>query len=229
MLYIIDIDDNTFGLSGTGQTVVAVEISFPKKYYAMSTNPVGTATGGLVSIKHDESRPALISSRNPDEITLDGTVYTDANDFVVAFNELMKGGTTVNAIVDFTDVTTKIQEVIDCVCRDCNDWDINSVESDTVTIAADTVNSCSIIFESGTVNVSNGTNNADLSTGQSITVDGSWGLNQDIVIDASAGKAIYITTSCAEVTTTTTVAATTTTEAATTTTESATTTTTSQQ
>lgn len=232
MLYIIDIDDYSFGLSGAGATASDIAITHPKKFYAFSTNAVGSATGGLVSVIHSELEWRLISSRYPSTMTLDGTVYTDANDFVVAFNTLMASTATVNAVVDFTDVTDKLQDIINCVCRDCSSWSIGTVDNASETLSAGTINSCTIIVETGDVTVSNGSESATLTTGQSITFEADNPLDQDIEIDATGGgKAHYVITTCAT-TTTTTVAPTTTTtteEVTTTTTEVATTSTTTSE
>ena len=202
MLYIIDIDDYSFGLSGTGALTTDIEVVHPKEYYAISTNAVGDATGGLVSIIHKDNKPNIISSRKPSEITLDGTVYSDANDFAIAFNSLMTSAASSGA--DTTSIVNKLQEVINCVCRDCSSWYNGTVESATTTLSAGTINSCTIIVESGSVIVGNGTTTQTLTTGMSITIEADNPLNQDIVINATSGKAHYVVTTCATTTTTTT-------------------------
>ena len=79
---------------------------------------------------------------------------------------------------------------------------MGAVESDTKTFEADSIKSITIIVESGTVNVSNGSENVDLIAGQSITLTASELLASQVVIDATSGKAIWAVISCDGVTTT---------------------------
>lgn len=93
MLYIIDIDSYSFGVSGTGATLADIESVFPKLYYAKSINPVGDAEDGLISIRHTEEDANLVSLSKPEDITLDGVVYDTANNFAIAFNAFIQNAT----------------------------------------------------------------------------------------------------------------------------------------
>lgn len=88
MLYITNIDSNSFATSSSHLTI---EAAYPKLYYAFSV----VAPGGehnLITIKHKDDGSYLVSSRAVSDITLDGVIYTTKEGFVSAFNELMSTG-----------------------------------------------------------------------------------------------------------------------------------------
>lgn len=105
MLYIIDIDDYSFGVSGTGETQSDIESVFPKLYYAKSINPVGDADDGLISIRHTEEDGNPISLAKPEDVTLDGVVYNTANELAIAFNAFVQN-TTVSTTTTVAPTTT---------------------------------------------------------------------------------------------------------------------------
>ena len=93
MLYIIDIDSYSFGVSGAGIEIADIESVYPKLYYAKSIDAVGDAEDGLVSIRHKEEDSNLVSLAKPEDITLDGVVYDTANNFAIAFNAFIQNAT----------------------------------------------------------------------------------------------------------------------------------------
>ena len=91
MLYIIDIDENSFGISYSSTGTQEVR---PKMYHAVSIAPIGSAENGLVTIRHnDEGRGNLISLKEPSELSIDGTVYADADNAAAAINAFMANDT----------------------------------------------------------------------------------------------------------------------------------------
>jgi hypothetical protein len=89
MLYIIDIDDYSFATSSVADEFQNV---YPKLFYATSVLNYEDPENPLVTIRHKEDGSTLVSSKSILEITLDGTVYTDKEDFVSEFNALMYTG-----------------------------------------------------------------------------------------------------------------------------------------
>ena len=213
MLYIRNIDDCNFKIYGS-KTPTGVRVLPKNSYRARAQEPESDETYGRVNIFDISVRDKLLNQKLVSEINLDGVIYATAEAFVVAFNALMNqccasgGGTT-----DLTEVIEGIDEINDKLtqminancCDDCRDWSIGTADGNSVTLDAGTIHSITIIVESGTVNVSNGTENADLIEGQSVTYTASHGnLTQAITIDATEGKAIYAIITCAATTTTTT-------------------------
>ena len=89
MLYISDIDNESFGLSNSADTIQTVKA---KVYYAVCHKALNTA---LVSIKNKQRKGDLISSRVISDISLNGVVYETCWEFVGAFNAMMESdGTT---------------------------------------------------------------------------------------------------------------------------------------
>ena len=89
MLYISDIDNESFGLSNSADAVRTVKA---KVYYAVCHKALNTA---LVSIKNKQRKGDLISSRLISDISLNGVVYETCWQFVSAFNAMMESdGTT---------------------------------------------------------------------------------------------------------------------------------------
>lgn len=215
MLYIENIDDCNFKMYGS-TSQIGEKILSKRGVTAKAMEPAYNETQGRIRIWDAEKEEFLLQHKEVTGITLDSTVYTDSEDFVLAFNTLMElCGASVTGTVDFTDVTAKLQEVIDCVCRDCSSWYNGTVTGASETLSAGTINSCTIIVESGSVVVGNGTTTQTLVAGMSVTIEADNPLDQDIVIDATSGVAHYVVTTC----TTTTAEATTTTEEVTTTVE----------
>lgn len=90
MLYIIDIDEFSFGLSGVSGSSEDMEAVYPKTYVAISVKGLDDEDYlDLVSIKSTIDDGKLVSAKKVTEIDLDGTVYENGGDFVTAFNIMM--------------------------------------------------------------------------------------------------------------------------------------------
>ena len=204
MLTITNIDDCNFSIQGSLGTVTGLKVLGKREFAALATEPVYNETYGRVKVYNINNNLTLVDRTPINEITLNGTVHTTAQAFVVAFNAMMA-----------TCVSSDSGGSGGAYSVDYNDWQVGDTESATKTFDADTIHSVTIIVESGTVNVSNGTEETDLITGQSISVTATTLIANDVVIDATNGKAIWVVSSqTAEPTTT---AAPTTTEEPTTT------------
>lgn len=217
MLYIRNIDDCNFKIYGS-KTPYGEKILPKNSIRARANEPASAEVQGRVTIFDISVRDKLLDQKPVSDINLDGVIYATAEAFVVAFNALMNtccassgGGTTdITEIIEGLDeINIKLTQLIEANCCDeCNDWSIGTANATSVTLDANTIHSITIIIESGTVNVSNGTENADLIEGQSVTYTASHGnLTQAVTIDATNGKAIYAVITCVEVTTTTTTGA----------------------
>lgn len=225
MLYIENIDDCNFRMYGTNISVTGVKVLSKTGFLAKALEPAYNETKGRICIYDSGKDEKILNHKAVSDINLDGTVYATAEAFVVAFNNLMaecccsgSGGGSgdytelIETIENYGDsVIDLLNRTIACECRDCNDWSIGTAESESVTLDANTIHSITIIVESGTVNVSNGTENADLIQGETVTYNAESTLAQAITIDATSGKAIYAIITCTPATTTTTVEQTTTT------------------
>ena len=211
MLYIVNIDDCTFRMYGTNISQTGVKVLHKQGLVAKSHEPAYNESVGRVAIYNFQKGEKMLAHKPVSEIVLNGTTYATAQGFVAAFNTMMAlcccGG---GGSGDYTEIIEAIDNLGDIIianncCDECNDWSVGAVETTTKTFAADTLHSITIIVETGTVNVSNGTENADLIEGESVTWTTSHGkLTQAVIIDATNGKAIYAIITCAEVTTTTT-------------------------
>jgi len=184
--------------------------------------PAYNETYGRISIYNFQKDEKILNHKPVNQIYLDGVIYPTAQAFIVAFNALLTACCCGSGSGDSTAIIEAFLSK-NC-CPDCNDWSIGTVESATKTFDALSLHSITIIVVSGTVNVSNGTENADLVDGESVTWTGSQLLTQQVIIDASSGKANYAIITCKETVTTTTEE-----PVITTTTEEETTTTTTQQ
>ena len=107
MLYIIDIDDYSFATSSVADEFQNV---YPKLFYATSAFNYEDPENPLVTIRHKEDGSTLVSSKSILEITLDGVVYTDKEDFVSEFNALMNTGEGA-ASGSLTDVVTELEDL----------------------------------------------------------------------------------------------------------------------
>lgn len=219
MLYIENIDDCTFKMWGTNVSKTGVKILGKQGLSAKAQEPAYNETQGRISIYNFQKDEKLLNHKPVSEIVLNGVIYATGESFVVAFNTMItecccggSGGTIdVDVIVDAIEALGDRLIANDC-CDECNDWSLGTVENDTHTITALSVHSVTIIVESGTVNISNGTENADLIEGETVTYTASHGLlTQAVAIDATNGKAIYTIITCVTTTTTTAVPTTTTT------------------
>lgn len=214
MLYIENIDDCTFRMYGDLTTSAGVKILDKRNFVARGVEPQSAETQGRITIYNATLREKLLSLKPVTHINLDGVIYASAGTFCSAFNALMAecccagGGTS----GDNTELIETINEAADRIiqsfvdnncCPDCDEWSTGDVEGDSQTFDADTLHSITIIVESGTVNVSNGTENVDMIEGQSVTYTATYKLTQALTIDATLGKAIYAIITCAESTTTT--------------------------
>ena len=210
MLYIVNIDDCTFRMYGTNVSQTGVKVLHKQGLVAKSHEPAYNEAVGRVAIYNFQKGEKFLSHKPVDEIVLNGTTYATAQGFVAAFNAMMalcccgSGGSG-----DYTEIIEAIDNLGDRLiandcCEECNDWSIGTADGTTVVIPADSVHSITIIIETGTVNVSNGTENADLIEGETVTWTASKrNLTQAVTIDATEGKAIYTVLTCVEVTTTT--------------------------
>ncbi len=210
MLYIVNIDDCTFRMYGTNISQQGVKVLHKQGLVAKSHEPAYNEAVGRVAIYNFQKGEKFLAHKPVDEIVLNGVVYASAQGFVSAFNTMMalcccgSGGSG-----DYTEIIEAIDNlgdrlIADSCCEECNDWSIGTVDGGSYTFAADSIHSITIIIESGTVNVSNGTENADLIEGESVSFEASKGnLTQAVTIDATNGKAIYTVITCVEVTTTT--------------------------
>lgn len=107
MLYISDIDSESFGLSSNPDSV---EVVRAKAYYAVCHKAFQTS---LISIKNKHRKVNILSSKKIDEISLNGVVYETCWEFVSAFNAMMEsdGSTTTTTATPVTTTTTTIGEV----------------------------------------------------------------------------------------------------------------------
>lgn len=181
MLYILNIDDCNFSIYGGLGTITGLKVLGKREFAAKATEPVYNETYGRVKVYNINNNLTLIDRTPISEVTLNGVVHATAQAFVVAFNAMIA-----------TCVSSASGSSGGAYSVDYNDWQIGDTESATKTFDANTVHSVTVIVESGTVNVSNGTESTDLITGQSITLTATTLLAQDVVIDATSGKAIWI-------------------------------------
>ena len=218
MLYIVNVDDCSFTMYGDTVAQAGLKIMSKTGVLAKAQEPAYNEVQGRIRIYDAEKEEYLVNHKPVSDITLDGVVHATALEFVVAFNTMIAecGAVSIdNATVDVdmtdvieainsssTSISQKIQDLITCTCKECNDWSMGAVESDTKTFEADSIKSITIIVESGTVNVSNGSENVDLIAGQSITLTASELFASQVIIDATSGKAIWAVISCDGVTTT---------------------------
>ena len=188
---------------------------------------------GRVTVYDATKSEKLFSLVPVSQIELNAVTYLTAGAFVTAFNALVAecccGVAAIGEnIVDAIEAQT--ETLVAAINKDYNCWSTGEVDGSSTTIAAGTVNSVTIIVEEGTVNISNGVENADLIEGETVTFTASTLIANSVVIDATSGRAIYITMSatCSSTTTTTAPVTTTTTtsDVTTTTTTAAVTTTT---
>lgn len=210
MLYIVNIDDCTFRMYGTNVSQQGVKVLHKQGLVAKSHEPAYNEAVGRVAIYNFQKGEKFLAHKPVDEIVLNGVTYASAQGFVSAFNTMMAdcccgggGSGDYTEIIDAIDALGDRLIANDC-CEECNDWSIGTADSESVTIDADSVHSITIIVETGTVNISNGTENADLIEGESVSFTASKGnLTQAVTIDATAGKAIYTVIRCVPTTTTT--------------------------
>jgi hypothetical protein len=138
MLYIIDIDNHSFA---TSSDAIEPQSVYPKLFYATSVNNYEDPDNPLVTIKHKEDGSSLVNSYPILEITLDGTVYTDKEDFVSEFNALMNSGSESSGGA-LEDVVTELEEVVTelealNLATTGMAADIAGIETDVENIAAD--------------------------------------------------------------------------------------------
>lgn len=210
MLYIVNIDDCTFRMYGTNISQQGVKVLHKQGLVAKSHEPAYNEATGRVAVYNFQKGEKMLAHKPVDEIVLNGVTYATAEGFVRAFNTMITecccGG---GGSGDYTEIIEAIDNLGDRLiandcCEECNDWSIGTVESGTYTFDADTIHSITIIVETATVNVSNGTENADLIEGETVTFTASKGnLTQAVTIDATNGKAIYTVIRCVPTTTTT--------------------------
>ena len=192
MLYITNIDDCNFSIYGGLGTITGLKVLGKREFAAKATEPVYNETYGRVKVYNVNNNITLVDRTPVSEITLNGTVHTTAQAFVVAFNAMIA-----------TCVGSSSEGSGGAYSVDYNEWQVGDTESATKTFAADTIHSITIIVESGTVNVSNGTEETDLITGQSISITATTLIANDVVIDATSGKAIWVVTTFTAIPTTT--------------------------
>jgi hypothetical protein len=210
MLYIENIDSCTFKMWGTNVSQTGVKILGKEGLAAKGQEPAYNETTGRISIYNFQKDEKLLNHKPVSEIVLQGVIYATAQAFVSAFNALMAecccgggGSIDVDVIVDAIEALGDRIVASNC-CNECNDWSIEEVESGSVTFPANTLNSITIIIESGTVNISNGTDDADLIEGETVTYTASQLLAEEVIVDATDGRAICAVLRCTPVTTTTT-------------------------
>lgn len=200
MLYIDNIDDNSirFGNAVGGGTHTQV---FPKTLQARKDDI------DRIWITRTDKDENVLNIYPVDEITLEGTVYGTATAFVTAFNNLVGGSISgTGGSVTATSYNTP---------------GAGTVTNDTLTFAANTLNSLTVICVVGTADITVGSGSMTIDAGQSITWEADGLLSEAITIDTTGGATYscdYISMGIAATTTTTVAATTTTTAAATTTT-----------
>lgn len=192
MLYILNIDDCNFSIYGGLGTITGLKVLGKREFVAKACEPVYNETHGRVMVYNINNLQNLVDKTPISQITLNGTVHSTAQAFVVAFNAMIA-----------TCVGSSGGDGGGAYSVDYNEWLIGSSEAETKTFDADTIHSVTIIVEAGTVNVSNGTENANLITGESVSFSATTLLANDVVIDATDGKAIWVATTFTETTTTT--------------------------
>ena len=220
MLHIVNIDSCNFTMYGDSIAVQGLKVLSKNNVLAKAMEPVGSEVQGRIRIWDEMEENYLVNHKEVSQVAIGGVTYPTAQAFVVAFNALMNqcGAVVVDGVtvdVDMTDVieainnngsaiSLQIAQLIECTCKECNDWEMGSVESESKTFEAESIKSITIIVESGTVTISNGTDTTDLIIGQSISFTASDLLASQIIIDATAGKAIWAVIKCtdSEVTTT---------------------------
>ena len=204
MLYIELIDDYNvrFGNAIGGGTYPKV---YPKTMVAKSDE------ADQIWILDYETKAYILNARQPATVALDGTIYTDANSFVIAFNQLFYAGNFSSA--GGSGDTTSL-------AASYNTPGGGELENASTTFAANTIHSLTVTCLSGTAVVTAGSETINLEAGQTIGWTASALLDKAIVVDASgdaANKVDYsyigpapttttTTTTTAPVTTTTTTA-----------------------
>jgi hypothetical protein len=116
MLYIESIDDCNMSLNGNAVAQTGFKVVSKKDFLARANEPVYNEVQGRVTVYNTNKDEKLVSCKLVSEITLDGTVYATAQEFVVTFNNLMNlcccgevgGGTTPATTIE--EVTTTSAE-----------------------------------------------------------------------------------------------------------------------
>ena len=198
MLYIENIDDNSirFGNAAGGGDAPRV---LPKTLIAE------LHTNDRITIRNKESGEYVLHHGLYDEINLDGVVYANPTLFVVMFNNSMGGSISGDVSSGGVFNTPSAGEVI----------------NSTKLFVSGSIHSISVVCVVGTAVVTIGTDEINMSTGESFSIEASGFIDKNIEIDTTAGatnevdyvvigSSLSATTTVA-VTTTTTVAVTTTT------------------
>jgi len=200
MLYIENIDDNSirFGSAVGGGTYNKV---YPKTLQARKDEI------DRIWIWHTQNNETVLDCYLVSNISLEGTVYSTAEAFVKAFNNLTGGSISGSG----GSLTSSVY----------NTPDGGEVTGSSLTIAANTIQSITLTCTVGTAVITVGTSTINMSVGQTISWSAGDLLDTAIKIDTTADPSYsvdYHVIGPAPTTTTTTAATTTTTTAAVTTT-----------
>lgn len=213
MLYIENIDDCTFRMYGSNVAQAGVKVLSKMGLAAKAQEPAYNESTGRVSIYNYQKDEKLLNHKAVSSVLLDGVLYANAETFVNAFNNLMaecccgSGSGSTTEIIDWLEtISEQIAALIQCNCRDCNEAGMGSVEDDDITFDANTLNSITIIVETGSVTISAGEESVTLIKGETVTFNASSKISNAITIDATGegNKAVYVKISCNETATTTT-------------------------
>jgi hypothetical protein len=90
MLTITNIDDCNFSIQGSLGTVTGLKVLGKREFVALATEPVYNETYGRVKVYNINNNLTLVDRTPINEITLNGTVHTTAQAFVVAFNNMIQ-------------------------------------------------------------------------------------------------------------------------------------------
>jgi hypothetical protein len=89
MLYIINIDDNTFSLHGDSIGIAGLKVISKKNLAAKAHEPVYNESQGRVSIYNTFNKKNIVDRTPISEITVDDIVYETAQELVVAVNGII--------------------------------------------------------------------------------------------------------------------------------------------
>lgn len=207
MLYIENIDYNNLRLGNAAGGGTYTK-TLPKTLQARKDEL------NRIYIWHEERNEQVVQLAKVSELSLDGTVYSTAEAFVVAFNNLC--GKSISGVGGTTDASVEYNTPAG-----------GEVTGSSYTIAANTAHSVTLTCTVGTAAITFGTNTINMVAGQTMTWQGDGLIDTAITINTTAGATYSVdynimgaatttttTTATPTTTTTTTAAATTTTTTA---------------
>ena len=106
MLTITNIDNCNFSLQGLIGTQTGLKVYGKREFAAKSCEPVYNETYGRIVVYNINTDDAIIDKTPINQITLDGTVHTTAQAFVVAFNNMIAECGAVAEVTTTAEATT---------------------------------------------------------------------------------------------------------------------------